>query len=96
MIAITDDTYIFTETEDENVFLFYRNDGNELGDVGDLPKDFFDEYIMRRMMFDESDLVAYNNIYFKKSEDGKSIRIITSDVTRRSSRLRSFFERFCC
>ena len=32
--AMTDGTFTFSESEDPNVFYFYRNDGEVIGNVG--------------------------------------------------------------
>lgn len=76
-IAVTNDVYTIQETDEENVFLFYRNDGEELGDVGRAPMDLYQAYVTQMMMNGKIPAEVYaRNVYYEKSIDGKYIRLI--------------------
>ena len=80
LLGISNGEYTFTETEVENQFLFYRNDEKVLGDVGRIPMEFYQHYIMNKMFNGEiTDMVA-NNICFETSTDGKCIRLTVTDI----------------
>jgi len=78
--ALSNGEFTLAETEVENQFYFYRNDGKILGDVGRIPMDFYQQYIMSKMMNGEITEIVMNNILFETSDDGKCIRLTTSDI----------------
>ena len=78
-LAITDDTYTFTESDDEKVFYFYRNDEEKLGDVGRIPMDFYQAYIARKMMDENILTPIFGNLRFETSSDEKIMRITVVD-----------------
>jgi hypothetical protein len=78
--ALSNGEFTLTETEVENQFYFYRNDGGVLGEVDRLPMEFYQEYIMRKMMEGEVTDIVANNILFETSNDGKCIRLTVSDI----------------
>ncbi len=74
-LAISDGTFTLSETEVKNQFYFYRNDGEVLIDIGREPMDFYNAYIMQKMMNGEITDMVINNIYSEMSDDGKCIRL---------------------
>ena len=78
--ALSNGEFTLAETEVENQFYFYRNDGGVLGEVDRLPMEFYQEYIMRKMMEGEVTDIVANNILFETSNDGKCIRLTVSDI----------------
>lgn len=76
--AMTDGT--FTESEDPNVFYFYRNDREAIGDVGRIPMDFYKTWICTKMFDDEITEMVLNNFCFETSDDGKYIRLTISET----------------
>ena len=78
-LAITDDTYTFTESDDEKVFYFYRNDEEKLGNVGRIPMDFYQAYIARKMMDENILTPIFGNLRFETSSNEKIIRITVVD-----------------
>ena len=72
--AVSDGTYTLQEGDDNRLY-FYREDGKVLGDVGRIPMDLYQAYVMQKMMTGEiTDMVA-NNIKYETSVDGKTIRL---------------------
>ena len=72
--AVSDGTYTLQEGDDNRLY-FYREDGKVLGDVGRIPMDLYQAYVMQKMMTGEiTDMVA-NNIKYETSDDGKIIRM---------------------
>lgn len=69
--------YIFTETEKNNQFYFYRQDGQKLGEVGSLPMDMYQSYMRMKMFESKSVEIVMNNIRFDTSSDDKCIRLTT-------------------
>lgn len=82
--AVSDGTYTLSETENENQFLFYRNDEGELGEITNEPMDLFQAYIMNKMMFGEISGMAMYNFYCEISESGKYLRLTVSDMEVKS------------
>ncbi len=78
--AMTDGTFTFAESEDPNVFYFYRNDGEVIGDVGRTPMDFYQNWICTKMFNGEITEVVMNDICFETSVDGKCIRLTVSGI----------------
>ncbi len=79
-MGISDGTYSLVESDDPNIFFFYRNDEGIIGDVGRLPMDFYQNWICTKMMKGEIAHVVMNNICFQTSIDGRVIRIVTSEM----------------
>lgn len=79
-LSVSNGEFTLSETEVENQFLFYRNDGEVLGDVGRIPMVFYREYIVHKMIEGEITDMVMNNIYFETSGDGKMIRLTISDI----------------
>ena len=79
LLQLSDDTYIFIESEDKRVFYFYRKDGEKLGDVGRMPMDFYQAYIMQKMMKGDISGPVFGNLCFETSNDEKCIRITIVD-----------------
>lgn len=77
--AFSDGTFVFAEDENGKQFYFYRKDGGALGDVGRRPMDFYQHYIMTKMMNGEITGMVANNLKFEDSADGKCIRITVVD-----------------
>jgi hypothetical protein len=76
----SDGVFTLSETENENQLYFYRNDGTVLDDVGEAPMDFYQNYIIMKMMEGEITDVVMNDICFEESDDGKCIRLTISGV----------------
>lgn len=76
--AITDRTFTLAESEDPNVFYFYRNDREVIGDVGEIPMDFYQEMLCQKMFNGEITEEVGNKICFETSKDGKRIRLTVS------------------
>lgn len=78
---LTDDTFTFSETEEENQFYFFRNDHELLGDVGSAPIVLFAQYLVEK---DRKNELKKNKVYkgticFEISNDHKVIRMTVSD-----------------
>ena len=73
--AMTDGTFIFAESEDPNVFYFYRKDREVIGDVGRIPMDFYQKWICTKMFNGEITGIVMNDICSEKSVDGKYIKL---------------------
>jgi len=80
LLAISDGTFTLSETENKNQFYFYRNDGQVLSDVDRKPMDFYQAYIMKKMMNGEITEIVMNNIYSEVSDDGKCIRLTICEI----------------
>lgn len=78
--TLSNGEFTFAETDVKNQFYFYRNDGEVLGEVDRLPMDFYQQYIMKKMMDGEITEMVMNNILFETSDDGKCIRLTVSDI----------------
>ena len=78
--VITDGTFTFAESEDKNVFYFYRNDGEVIGDVGIIPMDFYRSWIRTKMFNGEITGIVMNDICFEISDDSKCIRLTVSKL----------------
>ena len=77
--AFSDGTFVFVEDENGKQFYFYRKDGEVLGDVGRRPMDFYQHYMVTKMMNGEITGMVANNLKFEESADGKCIRITLVD-----------------
>ena len=82
--AYTDEenTYIFQVTEVEGAFLFYRQDGAELKDIGTEPIDMYHNYICAKL-FPEgttSAVYVYNDFKTKMSRDNRCLLLMTKEM----------------
>jgi len=75
LMQISNGTFIMEETEDPNIFYFFRKDEEPLGDVGRLPMDFYQHYMLQKMFSGEITSIVMNNLEFLKSTDDKMMRI---------------------
>ena len=80
-LTISDGTFTLQETESEKQFLFYRNDDDVLKDITDEPMDFYQHYIMKKMIEGEINDAVFSNIYTEISDDGKCIRLTVTQIT---------------
>lgn len=80
LFALSDGTFSLSETEVENRYLFYRNDGGVIGDVGRMPMDFYQKYIVHKMMSGEITDIVMKDISFDTSYDGKFIRLTVYEI----------------
>lgn len=79
--AVSDGTFIFSETENENQFYFYRKDGEVLTDIDSEPMEFYQALITRKMMDGEMPAaIIANNMYSEMSADGKVIRVTVCGI----------------
>lgn len=95
-MAFSDGEYTFAESEVKNQFFFFRNDGEVLGGVGNIPMEFYQHYIMNKMFSGEITEMVANNICFETSTDGKCIRLTVSDIGEEpkvNRKNRGFFKR---
>jgi hypothetical protein len=76
LLAFSDGTYVFQESEDENQFFFFRKDGEVIGEIDREPMDMYQNYIVTKMFDgDFFNQIVANNLRFDTSDDGKCIRI---------------------
>ena len=80
LYVLSDGTFSLSETEVENLYLFYRNDGRVIGDVGRIPMDFYQSYITNKMMNGEITEIVRKDIKFEPLYDGKFIRLTVSEM----------------
>lgn len=76
--AFTNGAYVFQETEEEGQFLFYRNDGDVLGDVNFEPMDMYQNYLCMKMMCGEINCAVRGDMHTETSEDGKVMLLVTT------------------
>lgn len=99
-MSITDEVYTFTESDQEDVFYFYRNDDGVIGENYD-PKmimDFYRVYIFEKMTKSENvpEMVC-KDLEFTISDDGKAIRLIAKDTGKAKKEpnvIKRFFKKF--
>ena len=72
---ITDGEFTLQETQSENQFFFYRNDGDYMEIEGREPAKFYQAYVAQKMLDGELSEEAANSILLEKSDDGKWIKI---------------------
>ena len=82
LTALSNGIFSLSETEIENVYLFYRNDGRVIGDVGGIPMGFYHSYIANKMMNGEITEIVMKSISFDTSRDGKFIRLTVSEIDK--------------
>ena len=74
---LTDEEYTFIETENENQFLFFRNDREPLGEVGNEPIELFALYLLGKVQEGKlsSDNAYRGSIRYEISQDRRIIRL---------------------
>ncbi len=77
--GISDGTFTLQESENENEFFFFRNDGQVLEGIDDEPSAFYQAYIMQKMMNGEINGMVMSNLHWQMSTDGKVIRGTVED-----------------
>lgn len=99
LMAMSNGTFTLAESENPNVFYFYRNDNEVIGDVGRIPMGFYQNYICKKMMDGEIKEMVMNDICFETSNDGKCIRLTISGIgeckakEKKSNFIKRFFNR---
>lgn len=78
--AFTDGTYVFSETEIEGAFLFYRNDGCVLRDIQFEPIDMYQDYICTKMFTEGTTSAVYNELKTKMSSDNRCLLLMTKEM----------------
>lgn len=75
-MAIYDGTYLLVETDNPNVFVFYREDMQTLGDYGTKPLEMYQALITNKMKNGEIPAkVVAKNIFYEDVEDYKALRL---------------------
>ena len=77
--GISDGIFTLQESENENEFFFFRNDGQVLEGIDDEPSAFYQAYIMQKMMNGEINGMVMSNLHWQMSTDGKVIRGTVED-----------------
>jgi len=108
-VTITDGTYILSETDLKNEFLFYRKDGGVLGNVGRIPMDMYEwrmyqnavyyninEPIIESIIFERSrdDTVLMMTIMWYEMSEEKEEEVINK--AGRGSRIYEFIKKYFC
>ena len=88
-LAVSDGIFTLSETEVENQFYFYRNDGKTLADIDREPIDLYNTYIMRKMMDGEITDVVMKDIYLEKSNDGKRFRLTVCNIGEKPPKIKN-------
>lgn len=83
-LAISDGTFILSESENKNQFYFYRNDGGVLTDIDREPIDLYTAYTIKKLMDGEIADMVMHNISLETSDDGKCIRLTVCDMGDKS------------
>lgn len=81
-INVTNGEYTLAETDNPDQFFFYRNDGEELGEVDRLPMDMYQSYVCNKIMTTGDTEIVANNIEFERSTDNKCIRLTVYDMNK--------------
>lgn len=84
LLVISDGTFTLSETERENQFYFYRNDGEVLTGIDQEPMLFYRTYIFNKMIEGKLTDIVMQTIYSEMSDDGKCIRLTISDIGKKS------------
>lgn len=80
-LAISDGTFILSETENKNQFYFYRKDEKVLADIDEKKlMELYRAYLMHKFETGEITDMVVNNIYSQKSKDEKCIRLTICDI----------------
>lgn len=74
-LNISDGFFTISETDRKNQFYFFRNDLQELGEVGEEPIKLFRYFIMGKYFIIDVNEKVMKNIYSEVSKDGKVIRL---------------------
>lgn len=84
--AVSDGVFTLTETQERDQFIFCRNDGEVLGEVGRAPMDLYQAYIMKKMMDGAiPPEIVMKNVHTIEAVDGKSILMTVSDMSEEAS-----------
>ncbi len=83
-LSVSDGTFSLLETENENQFYFYRNDGDVLTNIDREPMDLYHAYIMRKMINDEMIDKVTSNIYLEMSDDKTYIKLTVCDIGKKT------------
>lgn len=75
--TLSDGEYVFAETKIKNQYHFYREDGQKLGEVGNIPMDMYRNYMCMKMFEGGVTNMVANNIRFDTSDCDTCIRITT-------------------
>lgn len=78
--AITDGTYVLSESDVPNQFYFYREDHEVLTDIDHEPMDLYHAYIFQKMIDGEISGTYMGNICFEYSDDNKCIRLTVTSI----------------
>ena len=82
--ALTDETYTLVETNEENVFLFYRNDSGEVDEsVQDDILYLLKEYLYETEQLNRDTEIADCHITLKIPTDKKFIKVILQSFQKR-------------
>ncbi len=84
LLVISDGTFTLSETEKENQFYFYRNDGEVLTGIDQEPMLFYRTYIFKKMIEGKLTDIIMQTIYSEMSDDGKCISLTISDIGKKS------------
>lgn len=76
-VKVSDGTFTLFETETPNVFLVYRNDGENFSDLDDVPKEITHLYGLYMGMQLK---IRVQEVYFIMPEEKKYIIIIAKDI----------------
>ncbi len=81
--TLTDGIFTLAESNDPNVFYFYRNDGEVIGDVGRIPIDFYQDWICVTMSNGKMPEKVFDYPCLETSDDGKRIKLTVSGIGER-------------
>lgn len=80
--AYTDGTYIFQETDEEGKFLFYRQDGGILSDIGLRPIDMYEHYMFEKMFNEGRNISVSGQIHTMVSDDETHLLLIATAIVK--------------
>lgn len=79
-LSLSNGTFTLSETPIKNHFYFYRNDGEKLGRIDSRkPLEFFQAYIIRKIITGEIADSADYQISYDRSADDRCLILIVSD-----------------
>ena len=91
LIAVSDDEYIFSETEKENAFCLFRVDGEKFGE-GEVDENmisaFLDVYSSNKYV---TDVDFEGDVYFELKDDGRCYLVVHEATSKKKP---SFLKRF--
>ena len=74
-VTITDGTYILSETDSPNEFVFYRKDGRMLGDVGRIPMDMYEWRVCQKAIHCNVIEPIIESVIFDRSRDDTCLKL---------------------